>query len=135
VKSKDLPPLPAGEGGGEGHPLKVVRARELRVSATSAEKKLWSRLRSRQIAGAKFRRQHPVGEYIVDFFCDEARLAVELDGGGHADEAQKAYDSARTRNLALLGIRVLRFWNNDVAEQPDAVLETIRRAVETPPSP
>jgi very-short-patch-repair endonuclease len=128
-----LLPLPAGEGRGEGHPIKVVRARELRENATRAEKKLWSRLRSRQIAGAKFRRQHPIGSYIVDFFCDEALLAIELDGGGHADAEQKEYDAARTEYLAGQGIRVLRFWNNEVLENTDGVLELILRTLKGPP--
>jgi len=100
------------------------------------EKKLWRYLRDRRLARAKFRRQHPIGPYIVDFYCDEARLAIELDGGGHGHEEEAAYDALRTSELAKLGIRVLRFWNNDVTGNLDGVLKTILDALgESPPSP
>jgi formamidopyrimidine-DNA glycosylase len=130
-----LHPLPAGEGRGEGRLLKVVRARELRESTTDVEKKLWRRLRNRQLLGMKFRRQHPVGKYIVDFYCDEAKLAIELDGGQHASSS--GYDTARTEALERLGIRVLRFWNNEVLGNLDGVLERIAEAIRInpPPSP
>ena len=124
-----LLPLPAGEGRGEGHPSNVARARELRETTTEAEKTLWRRIRSRQLLGTKFRRQHPIGEYIVDFYCDEAKLAVELDGGQHASSSD--YDSARTQELARLGIRVLRFWNNEVLGNLDGVLQRISEALRT----
>jgi formamidopyrimidine-DNA glycosylase len=125
-------PLPAGEGRGEGHSVRVARARELREATTDAEKKLWRRIRSRQLLGTKFRRQHPIGDYIVDFYCDEARLAIELDGGQHASSSD--YDSARTEELERRGIRVLRFWNNEVLRNLDGVLLRIAEAVH-PPSP
>jgi len=130
-----LLPLPPGEGGGEGPPLKVVRARELRERPTNAEKKLWRRIRDRQVAGAKFRREHPVGNYIVDFYCDEAKLAIELDGGQHA--LSSGYETTRTQELERLGIRVLRFWNNEVLGNLDGVLERIAEAIRInpPPSP
>lgn len=73
--------------------------------------------------GHKFRRQHPVGDYVVDFVCLEARLVVEVDGGQHLDQAE--YDAARTRWLELQGFQVLRFWNDEVLERPAAVLEVI----------
>ena len=85
---------------------------------------LWRRLRRSQI-GVKFRRQHPIAGYIVDFYCEEARLAVELDGGGHAAVGQFRYDRVRTELLGRVGVRLLRFWNTDVMENLDGVLTTI----------
>jgi formamidopyrimidine-DNA glycosylase len=118
-----LLPLPAGEGRGEGDPPSVARARELREATTDAEKALWRRIRSRQLFGIKFRRQHPIGHYIVDFYSDELKLAVELDGGQHASSSE--HDRARTEDLKRRGIRVLRFWNNEVLGNLDGVLQRI----------
>jgi very-short-patch-repair endonuclease len=87
----------------------VPVARKLRLTPTDAEIRLWSRLRGKQLAGFRFRRQHPLGPYVVDFFCAEAKLIVEVDGGQHADDGE-----ARTRWLEARGYRVIRFWNNDV---------------------
>jgi len=84
--------------------------------------------------GVKFRRQHPVEGYIVDFYCLEARLVVELDGGGHVEESQARYDAERTLALERAGIRVLRFWNPDVLQNVGGVLEMILAALK-PPSP
>jgi very-short-patch-repair endonuclease len=126
--------LPAGEGRGEGTPSKVTFARELRRRMTIAESKLWWHLRRRALFGVKFRRQHPIGGFIVDFYCDERMLAIELDGGGHADAAKRASDAGRSAELALRGVRVLRFWNNEVLENLDGVLRRIGEAVR-PPSP
>ncbi|HZP93291.1 MAG TPA: DUF559 domain-containing protein [Burkholderiales bacterium] len=103
------------------------RQRSLRRNQTDAEKLLWFRLRNRQIGGAKFRRQHPIGPYIVDLVCVEAGLVVEIDGGQHATEVQA--DSLRTSYLEEHGFRVVRFWNNDVFAQTDALLERIREMV------
>ncbi|HUB25109.1 MAG TPA: endonuclease domain-containing protein, partial [Tepidisphaeraceae bacterium] len=86
----------------------------MRTTQTDAETRMWSLLRSRQLSGFKFRRQHPVEGYILDFYCVRLRVAVELDGGQHGDPDPKAYDERRTRRLNELGIRVLRFWDNDV---------------------
>jgi very-short-patch-repair endonuclease len=129
------PPLPAGEGRGEGRPILVTRARELRKRQTDAESLLWRNLRRRNFVGVKFRRQHPVEGYIADFYCGEARLVVELDGGGHAEDGQARYDGERTIALARAGIRVLRFWNTEVLQSLDGVLEVIFEAVRRPPSP
>ena len=93
------------------------RARQLRHNQTDVEAKLWSRLRARKIAGAKFRRQYPIGHLIVDFCCFEQRLVVELDGGQHAEAG--AFDQRRTDFLVAEGYRVLRFWNNEVTENID----------------
>jgi adenine-specific DNA-methyltransferase len=102
------------------------RARALRNNLTDAERHLWRHLRLRNIQGLKFRRQHPIAGFIADFACVEARLVVELDGGQHADATH--YDEARTRKIEANGYRVLRFWNNDVLQQTDAVLEVIWKA-------
>ena len=123
----------AGEGKGEGMPVSQElknRARELRSNQTDVEAKLWRRLRDRQVFGAKFRRQHPIGSYIVDFCCPTLRLIVELDGGQHAE--QGAADQARTYFLESRGYRVLRFWNNQVMTQLDDVLEEISKCCVDP---
>ena len=106
-----------------------VRARVLRGNVTDAEALLWSRLRDRRLAGHKFRRQRPIGPYFADFACLDAKLVVELDGGQHVEAAE--YDAARTLTMEREGFRVLRFWNNEVLTQTDAVCEQILRAVQT----
>jgi very-short-patch-repair endonuclease len=104
------------------NPQKTKLARELRRNQTDAEKVLWQRLRARQLHGAKFRRQVPIGNYIADFLCPDAKLIVELDGGQHVDCAR---DVTRTKELEDAGFVVLRFWNNDVLTNEDGVLERI----------
>ena len=104
--------------------------RGLRRRQTDAELRLWRCLRSRQVAGAKFRRQHPIGRYIADFACPEHRLVIELDGSRHVG----ARDRERDRQLAGLGWRVMRFWDNDALKETETVLKTIFAAV-TSPSP
>ena len=114
--------------------LNVDRARGLRVGQTDAEQLLWHHLRHRRLQGWKFRRQHEIGLYIVDFVCPDAGLIVELDGGQHGE--QMIYDEARTRKLTEEGYRVLRFWNNDVLTNIEGVLEVILEALASPdPSP
>ena len=111
-------------------------ARELRHEQTDAEQKMWSLLRDRRLSGFKFRRQHPIEGYIVDFFCMRAKLVVEFDGGQHSEPAQLKYDERRTQRLSELGIRVLRFWDCDVLRDTDVVLETIYNVlVPEEPSP
>ena len=97
----------------------------MRSDGTDAEVRLWHCLRDRRLDGLKFRRQHPVGRYIVDFYCPEAKLAIELDGGQHAEQAQAAYDDRRERFLGQRGIRVLRFWDNDALKNTIGILEMI----------
>jgi very-short-patch-repair endonuclease len=92
------------------------RARKLRKNMTDAERALWARIRRRQILDCKFRRQQPLGDYIVDFVCLEKKLIIELDGGQHIE--QEEYDSRRTHWLEEQGFRVLRFWNHDVFKAP-----------------
>ncbi len=129
-------PLPPGEGGrrpGEGKkPLPedlLEFARQLRKEQTDAERLMWSLLRDRRLAGFKFRRQHPVERYILDFYCHEARLAVELDGGQHNEPDARARDEQRASFLEARGIRVLRFWNNDVLNNTEGVLQAIYDAL------
>ena len=85
---------------------------------------LWYHLRNSRLV-VRFRRQHPIGPYIVDFFCEETRLAIELDGGGHADPEQLSKDREREAALRQLGIRMVRFWNTEVYENLDGVLRRI----------
>jgi len=108
-------------------------ARRLRTHPTETERLLWRHLRLRQLGGYKFRRQQPVGQYIVDFICLEKRLIVEVDGGQHAEQAES--DSQRTRWLEAEGFRVLRFWNTEVLRDTTAVKETIRAALDDGDSP
>ncbi len=105
----------------------LEKARELRANPTKAEKCLWAFLRCRQVCGIKFRRQHPIGSHIVDFSSHEARLVVEIDGGQQADANQQLYDAKRTVELEEQGLCGLRFWNNEVLEQTESVVECIRR--------
>jgi very-short-patch-repair endonuclease len=98
---------------------------------TDAERALWFHLRAKRFRGWKFRRQQPIGRYIVDFVCFEARLIVELDGGQHSERA----DGQRTAWLASQGFCVLRFWNDAVLKEPEAVLESIREHLPLSPAP
>ena len=113
--------------------------RNLRNAPTEAERRLWSHLKSRQMEGCKFRRQHPYGDFILDFVCLERRVAIELDGSQHFEAA--TYDEKRPRFLRLAGFKVLRFWNNEVFGELDGELEVIRRELvarvenPSPPSP
>ena len=108
-------------------------SRRLRRNLTDAEQLLWRHLRMRQLAGHRFRKQHPVGEFVVDFVCMERRLAIEINGGQHADST--AHDALRTKSLAAEGYHVLRFWNNDVLQNIEGVKAEIWRALSTPPPP
>ena len=108
-------------------------ARQLRASQTEAENRLWSYLRDRRFQGAKFRRQVPIGPYVVDFLCVSAALVVEVDGGQHSE--QVAHDESRTRFLEARGYRVVRFWNNDVMGNIGGVMEVIAMALTPDPSP
>ena len=106
------PPLPTRS---------LDNARGLRTTQTDAERKLWRSLRSGQLEGLKFRRQHPIPPYVVDFVCLSEKLVIELDGSQHT----QATDATRTRFLELQGFRVLRFWDNDALMQTEAVVEPI----------
>ncbi len=99
------------------------RARELRKNLTDAENLLWRQIRNRQLHGYKFRRQFPIGNYIVDFACLSLKLIIEVDGSQHMSNIN--YDNMRTQNLESLGFQVVRFWNNDVLTKTDSVLEAL----------
>jgi very-short-patch-repair endonuclease len=136
-----------GEGQGEGRKQTKSRTKEehnallqqfarlMRHAPTDAEQRLWYFLRDRRLGGYKFRRQHPVGNYIADFACIEGQLIVELDGGQHAELFQKERDLSKTRFFEARGFRVLRFWNNEVLKDTQAVLEEIWRTLEETPHP
>ncbi len=103
----------------------VARARELRRASTPAEEHLWTYLRGRRLHGRKFRRQHPFGTFIADFFCHEALLVVEVDGAVHLEPTQEERDRAREEVLRRCGLSVLRFRNEDVLQETDEVLKAI----------
>lgn len=127
-------PRPTWErGGGEGDSL-LDRAKALRAEQTDAEQRLWYHLRANRLNGLKFKRQKPLGPYIVDFVCMEHALIVEADGGQH--EENQAYDQRRDNWLREQGFRVLRFWNNEILGETEAVLESILAIALSPnPSP
>jgi very-short-patch-repair endonuclease len=104
-------------------------AKSMRQAPTEAEAKLWSLLRDRRFASYKFRRQMPMGPYIVDFACLAAKLIVEADGSQHADDVR---DLTRDGYLETQGFRVLRFWNNDILAQPEPIMDTIWSALQDP---
>ena len=141
-ENENVPAVPLGEGRGEGSPRSVgipekllKFARELRTNQTDAEKLLWKLLRNRQIAGAKFRRQHPLDKYILDFYCHEHKLVIELDGSQHFEEKAVAYDQERTKYLEKKGLKVLRFDNRQMLVETVPVLEAIFKALTPSPSP
>ena len=105
----------------------LERARELRREMTPQERRLWRRLRGKQLYGLRFRRQHPIAPFIVDFYCHEHKLVVEIDGHTHYQPKQQGYDRARTERLTQRGFRVVRFTNRDVDRSIDGVLEEIVR--------
>ena len=105
-----------------------THARQLRRQLTAQERLLWCLLRDRRFAAHKFRRQHPVGPFILDFACCQAKLAVELDGGQHAEH--QAYDARRTAWLQAHGWTVLRFWNNELLNNQEGVLLTLLAELE-----
>jgi len=111
--------------------MNLPRARPLRKNMTDTERFAWARLRSRRLAGYKFRRQMPIGPYIVDFVCLERRLIIELDGGQHVE--QEDYDTKRTLWLQSQGFEVLRFWDHEVLRDWDAVEDVIWRRLQERP--
>src|SRR5713226_1868105 len=114
-----------------GTPVPVeASARALRRDLTPGECILWQALRRRRLAGLRFRCQHPLGPFILDFCCPERHLVVELDGAGHQESDQQEYDNRRTEHLQSFGYRVLRFRNREVLHDLDGVLARIREAAE-----
>ena len=116
-------------------PFYTKRARELRMNANSAEKRMWSILRAHRMAGFKFRRQHALGTYIADFVCLPARLVIEVDGDTHGDDQSEALDAKRTADIEAMGYRVIRFWNHDVLTATDEVEAAIYLALGPHPNP
>lgn len=110
-------------------PILQERRRSLRKSQTDAERKLWGVLRSRQFHGLKFFRQYSVGPYILDFYCPQQRLAIEVDGGQHAEDKHKEYDQRRSLYLAQNNIRVIRFWDNEVLTNIEGVWDKLQKIV------
>jgi very-short-patch-repair endonuclease len=125
-QSDKLPP-PNYRGGGPVTP-NLGRARRLRSGTTDAEARIWHHLRSSQLAELKFRRQHPFGPFILDFYCPALKLAVELDGGQHGEPATMAADQRRSAYLARRGIRVLRFSDYDALSNTEGVILEILKA-------
>jgi very-short-patch-repair endonuclease len=109
------------------------KARILRKNMTDAERAIWQSVRNRQLSGFKFRRQRPIGPYIVDFVCAEKKIIIEIDGGQHALNTE--HDDKRSEFLRNEGYRVLRFWNSDVLKEKNAVLEEILLNLKGSPSP
>ena len=109
----------------------IDKCRKLRRDQTEAEKKLWSILRNRQLAGVKFRRQFPIGDYILDFYAPEYNLCIEADGGQHHESKGKQRDEIRERELSKSGVKILRFNDHDVLNNTegvyDSILKTLKR--------
>ncbi|MBI2266440.1 MAG: DUF559 domain-containing protein [Armatimonadetes bacterium] len=144
LRYRIIKPSPSGRGcreaAGEGYhgphvlPKEHLEfARSLRKQQTDAETKMWYLLRDRRLAGRKFRRQHAFPPYVIDFYCHEASLVIEIDGGQHTE--QRRYDEARTKHLEERGLKVLRFWNNEVLQDTEAVLESIWNDLQSPSPP
>ena len=102
-------------------------ARENRQNQTEAEKLLWNRIRNRKLNGFKFRRQHPISNFIADFYCHECLLAIEVDGNYHNRKEQKDYDSGRTFEVEELGIKIIRFRNEEIENDINIVLKEIKK--------
>ena len=114
---------------------RVLRARRLRRDTTDAERKLWRGLRNLPMNGSHFRRQATIGPYFADFACHEKRLVIEMDGGQHNEGVQVGRDMERDAYMKASGYRVLRFWNNDVMQNLEGVLEVIAEALSAPLPP
>lgn len=128
--------MPVSGRTGEGELIaRVETARQLRKSVTSAEERSWWLLRNRRLSRLKFRRQHPVGKHIVDFYCVQAHLAIELEGSVHAQASQMRKDRAKDAYLRRMGIRVLRVPNGMVLQDPETFLRKIREAAALDPHP
>ena len=115
------------------NPKKTMKRKALRNDGTAPEAVLWTYLQKRQLLGKKFRRQYSIGRYIVDFYCPECSLIVELDGKRHFSMLLEEYETERTRYLERLGLKIVRFENRVVRENAEAVLETIREAIRQTP--
>ncbi len=117
----------------KGYKRPTARSRELRANMTDAERRLWSCLSARKVAGTRFNTQFPIGEYVCDFVSRSARLVIEVDGGQHA--VNLGADAARTRFIEAQGYQIIRLWNNDVLSNTEGVVAEIERALADMPSP
>ena len=108
---------------------KVILARNLRKNSTIQERRLWNLLKNRQFYNLKFKRQQPIGEYIVDFICKEAKIIIEIDGGQHNTKDNVQSDKEWTTYLNGLGYRVIRFWNNEIYENIDGVISKLKEEI------
>ena len=108
---------------------KTILARNLRKNSTIQERRLWNLLKNRQFHNLKFKRQQPIGDYIVDFICKEAKVIIEIDGGQHNISKNIEYDKTRTDFLNSLGYKVIRFWNNEIYEDIDGVLLRLKQEI------
>ncbi|HCB11674.1 MAG TPA: DNA (cytosine-5-)-methyltransferase [Cyanobacteria bacterium UBA11991] len=111
-----------------------ITAKKLRNNMTPQEKKLWYYLRNRQIYNCRFRRQSPIGNYIVDFICREKKLIIEIDGGQHNEDKNILYDQKRTEFLQSQGYTVIRFWNNEINDNIEGVLNEIAKYLKNSPT-
>lgn len=109
----------------------IEQCRKLRKNQTEAERKLWSILRNRQLSGVKFRRQFPIGRYILDFYSPEYKLGIEADGGQHYEDKGKEQDGLRARELAKDGVKIVRFSDLDILNNIDGVYEIIQGVIES----
>jgi very-short-patch-repair endonuclease len=109
----------------------IELAKHLRKKSTPTEKLLWERLRRNNISGVKFRRQHPIGFYIADFYCHELQLVIEIDGPIHNTAQHKEYDFNRDAEMERMGVQILRFTNNEVKNQIDKVMNKIRQEIKS----
>ena len=108
---------------------KTILARNLRKNSTIQERRLWNLLKNRQFHNLKFKRQQPIGDYIVDFICKEAKIIIEIDGGQHNILENIDYDTARTEYLNTLGYKVMRFWNNEIYENIEGVMSKLKQEI------
>ena len=118
----------------------IEKSRELRKNMTPQERKLWSILRNRQFFNYRFRRQFPIGQYIVDFICREKKIIIEIDGGQHNEQQNIEYDNNRTKYLNSEGYKVIRFWNNEIDKNMSGVYNRLKEVfgvddIITPPQP
>ena len=118
----------------------IENSRQLRKNMTPQEKRLWSAIRNRQFFGYRFRRQFPIGQYIVDFICREKKIIIEIDGGQHKEDIKIYYDNKRTEYLTTEGYKVIRFWNNEIDKNLVGVYEKLKEVFNvtdtvTPPQP
>ena len=108
---------------------KTILARNLRKNSTIQERRLWNLLKNRQFHNLKFKRQQPIGDYIVDFICKEAKIIIEIDGGQHNEPENIEYDKTRTEYLNTLGYKVIRFWNNEIYENIEGVVLRLKEEI------